>query len=102
MRLRKAQLHHSSPRGALPPRQVSWPQHFSFPTTDGEAYAYDTRAVVLVYALRSGEQLHALAHPSPPLAMAFVSSGLLLTGDAAGALPRNETTLAEALKVAYQ
>ena len=54
---------------------------------DGELYAHETRQAVLIYSLRSSEVLHTLPHAaSPPLSLAFLSDGLLATGDDAGTL----------------
>ena len=56
-------------------------------SADGELYAHDTRNAVLVYALRTSALKFSLPHPtSPPLSFAFLSDGLIATGDHAGTL----------------
>merc|ERR1719424_693445 len=65
---------------AEPSRLVAW-------SPDGESYLYGTRRALVVHALRSGALLHTLSHEdAPPLAVAFASSTLLLSGDDLGTL----------------
>jgi protein MAK11 len=65
---------------AVPARMVAW-------VLDGEAYMYDTRRALVLYALRSGALLHSFAHDNAPaLSMAAVGSELLISGDEAGSI----------------
>ena len=65
---------------AEPSRMVAW-------VLDGEAYLYDTRRALVLYALRSGALLHSFAHDdAPAMCIATAGSDFLLSGDEAGSI----------------